>query len=511
MQDEFNPSLPDFNNPTQLVKKHSRSRSPERRPYTRNPYSDNPLKIPKNFIKLQDGKGSVLIPSLAGGLLSFKQFMEMQHSPIPLSEAQGFYNDYKLKFEQKHLEIFFAEHKNEPWFIEKYDPIVSQKWQEERNLNAKMMQRIFIENVKNSKFQGLKLQDTGIAPDGLSGAPYFGFDPNSLTLFLKAIPTNVSRWEILDVLKNCLGFLSLSMSEPLKSQNFARFAWVLFDSEAHCLEGLQTLCGKQVTQDFRLSPILSRTSSSKNIKSQPPTDTIENDLKLSGQLITTLDREKGIYENPLLITPEQFSELPLIEKELQLDYQLLYLRKIHSFCYYCVEEYDDERMLTAKCGIAHVRGKYDINAKTFTDPRIETRILNSGSFKNYDKDTDEILSKKLKEFEDRYTVQEEENKFRCDLCKKLFRGSEFIKKHLAVRHVDEVNGVVKERMENIMLERYLNDPCKITNPVILANDTMKFSERRKWEPRKMNNESYEDLDDPARRNARRKIVDYSDI
>lgn len=499
MQDDPNPSFSDIHN--QIVRKRSRSRSPDRRPHNR------------NYIKLQDGKGSALIPSLAGGLLSFKQFMEMQHNAIPLQEAQTFYNDYKTKFEQKHLEIFFAEHKHEPWFIEKYEPIVSQKWQEERNLNAKMMQRIFIENVKNGKYSSLKLQDSGQGCENLAGSPYFGFDPNSLTLFLKTIPTNVSRWEILDVLKNCPGFLSLSLSEPLKSQNFARFAWVLFDSEEHCTEGLQVLSGKQVTAEFRLSPILSKTSSSKNVKVQPPCciEQIDNDWTLASQLITSLDREKGIYENPLLILPEQFLAMGLIEKELQLDYQLLYLRKIHSFCFYCCEEYDDERMLAAKCGIAHIRSRYDSNVKLMIDSRIEARITYPGLSKKYDKETDEVLSKKLKEFEDKYTVQEEENKFRCDLCKKLFRGSEFIKKHLSVKHADEVASVIKERMESIMLERYLNDPAKLTNPVILANEAVKFNgDRRKWEPRRQN-ENYEDLDDPARKNLKRKIVDYSDI
>ena len=500
MQEEFNPGFSDIHNNLPPPRKRSRSRSPDRRNHS------------KNYVKLQDGKGSVLIPSLAGGLLSFKQFMEMQHSPIPLSEAQTFYNDYKSRFEQKHLEIFFSEHKTEPWFIEKYDPIISQKWQEERNLNAKMMQRIFIEAVRSGKYADLKLQDPGTPVENLSAAPYYGFDPNSLTLFLKTIPINVSRWEILDVLKNCTGFLSLSMSEPLKSQNFARFAWVLFDTEAHCLESLQMLNGKPVTSDFRLSPILSKTSSSKNIKTQPPAclENIDNDWKLTSQLITCLDREKGIYENPLLISMEQYSESAQGEKDLQLDYQLLYLRKIHSFCFYCAEEYDDERMLAAKCGISHLRGKLDVNIKVFVDPRIENRIVSTGLMKKYDKDADEVLIKKMKEFDEKYTVQEEENKYRCDLCKKLFRGREFISKHLVAKHNEDINLVFKERMETIMLERYLSDPAKLTNPVILANESSKPMDRRRWEPRKTN-ENYEDLDDPSRKNSRRKIVDYSDI
>ena len=27
-------------------------------------------------------------------------------------------------------------------------------------------------------------------------SPYFGFDPNSMTLFIKSVPKNISRWEI---------------------------------------------------------------------------------------------------------------------------------------------------------------------------------------------------------------------------------------------------------------------------------------------------------------------------
>jgi hypothetical protein len=299
----------------------------------------------------------------------------------------------------------------------------------------------------------------------------------------------------------------------LKSQNFARFAWVLFDSEELCVEGLASLSNKQVTSDFRLSPILSKTSSSKNLKIQPPGSEaqIDVDWELSSKLITSLDREKGIYENPLIILQEQFNFMTLAEKENQLDCQLLYLRKIHSYCFYCCEEYDDERMLAAKCGIAHIRSRYESSVKPAADARILSRIETTGISKRYDKESDEILSKKLKEFEEKFTVQEEENKFRCDLCKKLFRGSEFIKKHLSVKHNEEVSAVIKERMESIMLERYLNDPNKLTNPVILANEGVKFSgDRRKWEPRRPN-ENYEDLDDPARRTLKRKIVDYSDI
>lgn len=42
------------------------------------------------------------------------------------------------------------------------------------------------------------------------GEPYFGFDPNCMTLFIKSVPKHISRWEIKDNLAKVPGFLSLS-------------------------------------------------------------------------------------------------------------------------------------------------------------------------------------------------------------------------------------------------------------------------------------------------------------
>lgn len=39
----------------------------------------------------------------------------------------------------------------------------------------------------------------------------------------------------------------------------------------------------------------------------------------------------------------------------KLDLLLLYLRRVHAYCFYCGEEYEDERMLAAKCGPQHLR------------------------------------------------------------------------------------------------------------------------------------------------------------
>ena len=65
-----------------------------------------------------------------------------------------------------------------------------------------------------------------------------------------------------------------------------------------------------------------------------------------------MDQEKGITNKIINEENKDFIEIGLFK---QLDLQLLYLRKVHSYCYYCAAEHYDERMLAAKCGSIHLR------------------------------------------------------------------------------------------------------------------------------------------------------------
>ena len=57
---------------------------------------------------------------------------------------------------------------------------------------------------------------------------------------------------------------------------------------------------------------------------------------------------------------------------------MLYLRRVHAYCLYCGEEYDDERMLASKCGPQHIR-----SAKTLTRDDLENNLNYLGS-KNFE-------------------------------------------------------------------------------------------------------------------------------
>ena len=85
------------------------------------------------------------------------------------------------------------------------------------------------------------------------------------------------------------------MSEPLKTQNFVRYAWVAYDSEESCRKAKDALDSITI-QDFNLNPVKSMTQR-KPIRVTPPLadDCVERDLELCKRLISEVfDPEKKI-------------------------------------------------------------------------------------------------------------------------------------------------------------------------------------------------------------------------
>lgn len=57
----------------------------------------------------------------------------------------------------------------------------------------------------------------------------FAFDTDTLTIYMKYIPVEIKREDLINELKNNLeGFVHLSMSEPMRNHGFSRLAWVKF-------------------------------------------------------------------------------------------------------------------------------------------------------------------------------------------------------------------------------------------------------------------------------------------
>jgi hypothetical protein len=373
--------------------------------------------------------------------------MEIQKEHIEQAEAEKYYEEYKRRHERKQNDIFFIMHKDDHWFKEKYHPVDSYQWQTERKVQAQLLAMKFFEQLKKNAYQGLKLespmdeielrQAESYVQVDYTKAPYFGFDPNSMTLFLKAIPVNISRSEVLNLVKSTPGFVSLSLSDPLKNQNFVLYAWVSYDSEDNCSKSKLLLENANIG-NFKLGPIKSQ-SAKKPIKFTPSLSEGREqiDLDLSKQLIVLLDEEKQIKDNQLLANPQSDSVL-------QLDLQILYLRKVHALCYYSMEEFDDERMLAAKCGPVYVRSKkrisksekhlpehaitrtFEESLSNFVTSRLskplqkQVKVFNIFSIPVKPGDGDEKFEQFKRDFFGPNVVPKDSEKFCCAFCEKVF-------------------------------------------------------------------------------------------
>jgi len=101
----------------------------------------------------------------------------------------------------------------------------------------------------------------------------------------------------------------------------------------------------------------------------------------------------------------------------QLDLDITYLRRVHGFCYYCLEEYDDERMLATRCDNIHLRAN-----KTLGNRNVEAIQIykNEADWdKNFTRKLKERLEKGPQETRTSLEVTEELNKKRNEYCKEV--------------------------------------------------------------------------------------------
>ena len=264
----------------------------------------------KKFVIDRKKTEKIFRPGLDGPLVSFLLFSELQHNNLKTDEIEEAYKNYKNDYENKRFQSFYIEHQHNEWFMEKYDPVLNYKWKIERNLQTKKLYDNFMSNLTQNNLNGLKLElrvsdennknikiiNYGINKDNInlgeekenhiygnnnnnndntsylsiSTSPFYGFDPDKMTLFLHQIPKNISRCDILDVLKKLSGFISMSMSEPIKNQDFIRYCWVTFDSEESTEIAFETLNNLKIDKEYKLNPIKSKSTSYKKIRVTPP-------------------------------------------------------------------------------------------------------------------------------------------------------------------------------------------------------------------------------------------------
>ncbi|KAL4460616.1 hypothetical protein ABPG72_002903 [Tetrahymena utriculariae] len=491
------------------------------------------------------------IPMLDGPLVNFRQFMELQTDRVDTHKAETHYQYYKKHWEKRQNEIFVKEHMEEAWFKEKYDPIISEEIQKDRLSECKKTAEKFFEDYKNNVFNSIcleitenKIQEiksvenneedqeendkqTGVAHQKIylsenfdvTQSPYFGFDPVVRTLFIKTIPKELGRQDIYEIIQKIPGFQSLSLSEPVPNQQFQRYGWITFETEEQCnyaAERFKSDC--LVINKYEFNIVKNNQKRMIKVAQKVDLKKSQTDFEQIIKLIAKFDQSKNITGNPLVeLSPENFSFK-------NLDICLLYLRRIHSYCYYSGVHCNDERMLTSKCGSTHLRLKSDNPNEEWELPNWQNKVQDLANQKIIELEQIKDQLKGVALFKERlaskitYKVQKqmknENGAWPCFYCSKKFKGSEFVVKHIDNKHSNEEK--YQQELNKIRsattLELYSNDKNKITHQAPQSkegqhfqnfmnrnkkfnggfNKDKKYNQKRNFN----NNHQFKDLDEP---------------
>lgn len=355
-------------------------------------------------------------------------------------------------------------------FFDMYHPLSTLRRFDLRVLLTQRRATAFAEELEAGAFAGLCLR-AAVGGPGLAaarrgaaralagqGAPHFGLDPDADALLLSAVPLEVSVWDALDSLQDCPGLVDFALEQPA-GKSMTRQVRVRFNSSACARVALAALAeaGLAGTAGAARAALLSPSSSLEALILPPEMShpkRVSRDAELSAQIVCHLDTLTGI---PHKTTKGLLSHAG--SREENLDLQLLYLRRVHHFCFYAAAWCGDGWELCARSGASLLRHTEEQHSNgTPAEPPAagewsaahESRLesfsaaepaLRHPSVPNCD---DEPLRKRCVSIFEESARQLEVGKFQCVHCKKYFKGREYVAKHVVKMHSDLIEAVRRE-------------------------------------------------------------------
>ncbi|KAJ3106741.1 hypothetical protein HDU97_005667 [Phlyctochytrium planicorne] len=492
--------------------------------------------------------------------MSFRQFCDFTRAKsrdrVDDDEIRRKFQTYKEQYQAKLMTAFFDEQKEFEWFREKYHPVESQPLKEQIYTRRRAAVAAFFEEFKEGKLDEITYDDLSGSSDTTAddtklidaldtnaemedaepkkddtAAASGSSQPVASTLiketpihalFIKSIPPNIKRQQVVDLCKDTEGYAGLVFADPRSDKKFHRLGWVVFNEGANLEKALEELNNKKV-DEFTLSLSLNASQPCRSrllpIGFSHP-DRLERDLENARRLVKALDQEAGINNieggaadviearlNDLVFKKEAFQEpfreddkmdeedgnhamtldKPVTEAsikkiKLQLDLYIEYLRRIHSYDFYSGIEAEGPEDFFRRAWInlrkpvpagtnpvlepvpskPHLKSDYQrFSERLDSRVALRTLILSPGSWggeelekiggKNPEVEIDNVLAKD-------HVAKIEDEKFRCKDCSKLFRGEEFVKKHIRSKHADVVAEI---RVDIDFYNGYARDPNRV--------------------------------------------------
>lgn len=449
-------------------------------------------------------------------LKSYKTFMLSQTDDAPPEVWIRRYNDYQAQHVSSFVSMFFENNKTEDWFSERYDPAKRQALLQETRAWAVAESEQFRASAAGEPEKMLlacSLEPTATKAKespALTGRHISGHV--DCTICLSGVPSSCSKAGLRSSLLEALpDVVRLAVSQPRWIQTkeigrvnllFERTAWVVLPSPDAAKAALAKL------QNLRINvagPIDSSTGVASVLYTFSPHATLHSpttraasplpdaasspsrvsvDFKQALELSRVLDSFQGIPEEARIATvlaSLNESELFKASPTHGLDLVLAYLRRVHLVSYYESLRFRDEAHLLSiapeavfrRVGFASpfalddgARVEYNMGFnEVLRVAELEAAARNAqavGAFyvPTEDERDARYITEKTEQLMDalveQYARPEGEGKGRCGFkwCNKLFKGTEYLTKHIRTRHVVDFSAELLAISAPFMKARY---------------------------------------------------------
>lgn len=279
--------------------------------------------------------------------------------------------------------------------------------------------------------------DSSNVPESLSSLlPEF----SQQIITMSNIPAYVDKESLEDHLKELAPDSQIEITAPNADKSFYRLAWLkLSDNSTDKiaeivpkLESLGSIEGAKIY--FGIA--------SNNFRRFKVTKCIEGS---EDQLYSLAIKYIKSFE-------QEFDETILNSQDssLALDKAVMYLRKVHNFCFFCATKYSCSQEILSKCGDLHLRFMAtgsEIDSVKHDQHRLVEKLSALIEFiKNMNEVSSEINTDLDEALTESSIKKVEEGKYRCNHCLKAFKGPEFVLKHLTLKHED----IVKQTQDELL-------------------------------------------------------------
>ncbi|XP_050285818.1 serrate RNA effector molecule [Quercus robur] len=356
------------------------------------------------------------------GLMSYKQFIQELEDDVLPAEAERRYQEYKSEYISTQKRAFFDAHKDEEWLKDKYHPTNLIAVIERRNELARKVAKDFLLDLQSGTLDlGPGVNASSSNKSGQNS------DPNSE--------------DEVDV----GGKRRRHGRGPAKETDLSAAP------KAHLISSDPRRIHVDIEQ---AQALVRKLDSEKGIE--------ENILCCSDNDITNREKSHGGSTGPVIIIRGLTSVKGLEGVEL-LDTLITYLWRIHGLDYYGMIETSEAK------GLRHVRVEGKTSVTNTDGAEWENKLDSRWQERLRGQDPLEVMTAKEKidtaavEFLDPYVrkIRDEKYgwKYGCGAkgCTKLFHASEFVHKHLKLKHPELLTELTSKVREELYFQNYMND------------------------------------------------------